>query len=51
MAKKEKSEWVLVDTVSSFRVRYMVEVPKGKAEYALEIQLVIIMIKLDFSST
>jgi hypothetical protein len=36
MAKKEKSEWVLVDTVSSFRVRYMVEVPKGKAEYALD---------------
>lgn len=29
-------EWVLVDTVSMFRMRYMVEVPKGKAEYALD---------------
>jgi len=37
MAKKtEKTEWVLVETVSMFRMRYMVEVPKGKDEYALD---------------
>lgn len=34
MAKK--TEWVLVDTVSMFRMRYMVEVPIGKKEYALD---------------
>jgi hypothetical protein len=28
--------WVLVDTVSQFRQRYVVEVPKGKSEYALD---------------
>lgn len=32
----EKTEWVLVETVSSFRIRYMVEVPKGKDVYALD---------------
>ena len=32
----EETEWVLVETVSQFRQRYMVEVPKGKAEYALD---------------
>lgn len=31
-----EKEWVLVDTVSMFRMRYMVEVPKGKAEWALD---------------
>jgi len=31
-----ETEWVLVEAVSQFRERYMVEVPKGKAEYALE---------------
>lgn len=37
MAKKEKkTEWVMVETVSMFRMRYMVEVPKGKSEYALD---------------
>lgn len=33
---KKDTEWVLVETVSMFRQRYMVEVPKGKAEYALD---------------
>lgn len=36
MAKKEKTEWVLVDCVSQFRMRYLVEVPAGKSEYALD---------------
>lgn len=36
MTKKEKTEWVLVDCVSQFRMRYLVEVPKGKGEYALD---------------
>ena len=31
-----EKEWVLVEAVSMFRMRYMVEVPKGKAEYALD---------------
>jgi len=30
------NEWVLVECVSSFRIRYMVEVPTGKAEWALD---------------
>lgn len=34
MAKK--TEWVMVDTVSMFRMRYLIEVPKGKKEYALD---------------
>ena len=32
----DKTEWVLVEAVSQFRMRYMVEVPKGKKEYALD---------------
>ena len=32
----KKTEWVMVETVSMFRMRYMVEVPKGKKEYALD---------------
>lgn len=37
MSKRQvETEWVLVETVSTFRMRYMVEVPKGKAEYALD---------------
>lgn len=38
VTKKEKqdTEWVLVECVSTFRERYMVEVPKGKAEWALD---------------
>lgn len=34
--KKEKTEWVLVEAVSMFRMRYMIEVPAGKAEWALD---------------
>lgn len=34
--KVAKTEWVLVDTISTFRIRYLVEVPKGKKEYALD---------------
>ncbi len=37
LTKKEvEMEWVLVDAVSMFRMRYMVEVPKGHKEYALD---------------
>ncbi len=36
MTKKEETEWVLVEAISQFRERYMVEVPKGKAEWALD---------------
>jgi hypothetical protein len=32
----EETEWVLVDCVSTFRQRYMVEVPKGKTLWALD---------------
>jgi hypothetical protein len=35
MAKKEL-EWVLVECVDMFRMRYMVQVPKGKKDYALD---------------
>lgn len=35
MKKTDATEWVLVETVHSFRMRYMVEVPKGKPGYAL----------------
>lgn len=31
-----EKEWVLVECISQFRMRYMVEVPVGKAEYALD---------------
>ena len=34
--KKEETEWVLVETISQFRERYMVEVPKGKELWALD---------------
>jgi len=34
--KKISTEWVLVECISTFRMRYMVEVPVGKAEYALD---------------
>ncbi len=33
---KPETEWVMVETVSQFRMRYMVEVPKGKKEWALD---------------
>ena len=36
MKLKEDMEWVLVDTVSQFRMRYMVQVPVGKKEWALD---------------
>lgn len=31
-----KTEWVLVEAVSMFRMRYMVEAPVGKSDYALD---------------
>lgn len=31
-----KKQWVLVEAIETFRMRYMVEVPLGKAEYALD---------------
>jgi len=34
--EKKKTEWVLVDAISTFRQRYMVEVPAGKTEWALD---------------
>jgi hypothetical protein len=34
--KAEQTEWVLVDTISQYRMRYLVEVPAGKTEYALD---------------
>ena len=36
MTKKQETELVLVECVSTFRMRYMVEVPKGKADWALD---------------
>ena len=36
LSKKEETEWVLVECVSTFRERYMVEVPKGKSEWAMD---------------
>jgi hypothetical protein len=33
---KLETEWVLVECISTFRTRYMVEVPKGKAAWALD---------------
>lgn len=36
LSKKIETEWVLVECVSTFRTRYMVEVPKGKSEWALD---------------
>lgn len=29
-------EWVLVEAIDTFRMRYMVQVPKGKQDYALD---------------
>ena len=34
--KKFETELVLVETISMFRMRYVVEVPKGKKEYATD---------------
>jgi len=39
LSKKESEvdkEWVLVETVETFRMRFMVQVPKGKADWALD---------------
>lgn len=36
LSKKVETEWVLVECVSTFRERYMVEVPKGKTEWSLD---------------
>lgn len=37
VVKKElEKEWVLVECVSMFRMRYMVEVPRGKKDWALD---------------
>jgi hypothetical protein len=33
---KKNTQWVLVEAVSTFRMRYMVEVPEGKDEWALD---------------
>jgi hypothetical protein len=33
LTKKEKTQWVLVETVSTFRHRYVVEVPIGIDDY------------------
>lgn len=33
---KKETELVLVEAVSMFRIRYLVEVPKGKADFALD---------------
>lgn len=33
---KSENELVLVECVSTFRMRYLVEVPKGKSEWALD---------------
>ena len=32
----DETEWVLVECISQFRNRYMVQVPKGKIEHALD---------------
>ena len=34
--KNNDMEWVLVEAVQQFRTRYMCEVPKGKAKWALD---------------
>lgn len=34
--EKEQRELVLVECISTFRMRYVVEVPKGKKEWALD---------------
>jgi len=34
--EKEETEFVLVECIQQYRMRYMVEVPKGKSELALD---------------
>jgi len=33
---KKETQWVLVEAISTFRERYMVEVPVGKSKWALD---------------
>ena len=33
---KKKTEWVMVDAISTFRQRYLVEVPEGETLWALD---------------
>lgn len=32
----KKTQYILVDTISQYRMRYLVEVPEGKEEWALD---------------
>jgi hypothetical protein len=32
----KKTQYILVDAISQFRIRYLVEVPEGKKEWALD---------------
>lgn len=34
--KKRECEWVLVDCISTYHIQYMVQVPLGKKEWALD---------------
>ena len=34
--QKKETEWVLVEAISQYRMRYMVQVPKGKSDWALD---------------
>ena len=36
LSKKEGTEYVLVESVTTFRTRYVVEVPIGKSDWALD---------------
>lgn len=36
MRKVEKKQWVMVECISQFRQRYMVEVPEGEIDWALD---------------
>ena len=36
LTKKEEMDWVMVEALQTFRMRYMVQVPKGKSEWALD---------------
>lgn len=36
MEKDTDTDFILVETVSMFRIRYVIEVPRGKSDYALD---------------
>lgn len=36
LRRVEEKEWVMVECAHTFRMRYMVQVPKGKSEWALD---------------